>query len=475
MKKAIAALILLAGLALAGLAAFRAVDRDREYQRLIVRGDDALRRGQTLVALEAFSGAIALKKDSMLAYLKRGEARDRHGDENLTAALRDLRAAAELDPAAARVQEELGDVNFRLHRYANASESYEAYVRLDDRSAQVFYKLALAARAEGRLTRALSALGDALRLDPTLSEARYVQGLCLKDRGQLRDAQRAFEQAVALAPALIPAREELADLDRMRAQGRREIEQLEALAALDPSRAERRTAVGLAYARAGSPELAVTTLVRATEQFHEDPAVYGALGQVWLQTAEEGGDTSALGKALEALEHAAGLPTATSEVLGAYGRALALDGQHDAAERAFTLASERFPTDPTVLPQLAIVAQRLGHLEPARRALVRYALLTDDDREGALNAARIGDLSLLLNDPPSAVAWYERSTALAVPDAGLLARLADAQMRAGRGEIAQETLARAAAKDESDPLVRAMTLRIQHVAKPVPKKIEAED
>ena len=100
-----------------------------EYLRLIVEGDEALGRGQTFVAIEAYSEAIALKRDSMLAYLKRGEAHQRAGDspETLSAALRDLRTAAELDPAATRTLEKLGDVNMQLRRFANAAENYEAY------------------------------------------------------------------------------------------------------------------------------------------------------------------------------------------------------------------------------------------------------------------------------------------------------------------------------------------------------------
>lgn len=325
---------MLAGLALAGVAAHQAVERDREYQRLIFQGEEALSRGETFVAIEAFSGAVALKHRSMVAYLKRGEARHRRGDlaETLTAALRDLRTAADLDPGATRVQEELGDVNFNLHRYANAAESYEAYLRLDDRSPPVFYKVALASRGDGHLTRAISALQDAVRLNPAFADAHYVLGLCLKDRGQLAEARAGFEHALDISPALIPAREELADLHRLQGRTREEIEQLEALAALDPGRAERLIAVGLAYSRAGNPELAVTALGRAVERFQDYPGVYAALGQMWLEAAEDRGDKSALRKALEALEPVASQPSATSDILGLYGRALALDGEDDQAE-----------------------------------------------------------------------------------------------------------------------------------------------
>ena len=78
----------------------------------------------------------------MLAYLKRGETYRRRGETG--EALRDLRRAAELDPTATKPLELLGDLNASLERYARAQESYEAYLRLDDRSPRVLYKLALA-------------------------------------------------------------------------------------------------------------------------------------------------------------------------------------------------------------------------------------------------------------------------------------------------------------------------------------------
>ena len=54
----------------------------------------------------------------MLAFLRRGEAYRRRGD--LTSALRDLRNASRLDPAATHPLEQLGDVNDALRRYKRA-------------------------------------------------------------------------------------------------------------------------------------------------------------------------------------------------------------------------------------------------------------------------------------------------------------------------------------------------------------------
>ena len=463
MKKVVAGIIVLAGLAAAGILADQAVERDREYRRLIVQGDEALSRGQTFVAIEAYSGAIVLKRDSMLAYLKRGEAHQRRGDtpETLAAALRDLRTAADLDPGATRTLEKLGDVNMQLRRFANAAENYEAYLRLDDHAAPIFYKLALASRGDGRLTRAISALQQAVKLNPNSHEAHYVLGLCLKDREELDDARAAFERASAIAPAFIPAREELAELHRLQQQTRDEIEQLNALSALDPNKPERLIAVGRAYLRAGNRDLAVMTLGRAAERFKEYPGVYAALGQVWVEAAEARGDPSDLRKALEALEPVATQSTASSETLGMYGRALVLAGRPVEAEAIFRQASQRFPTDPDVLPHFAAVAQRLGHLDEARQALVQYTVLVDEDRDEAVRAARIADLSMQLDDPGAAAAWYQKSDALRTSDASLLARMADAQSRAGHVEAARATIKRAIEKDPNHPLVRAVARRLQ--------------
>src|SRR4029078_1935823 len=171
--------------------------------------------------------------------------------------------------------------------YGNAAQAYAAYLRLDDRSPAGLYKLALAYRGRGQMAHAITAPRDALRLNPAFAEAHYMLGVCLKERGQTADALSALERAVDLAPALIPAHEELADLHHALGDTREEIEQLEALGALDPTRAERLIDVGPASARAGNPETAVTILGRAAERFQDYPGIYAALGEVWLGAGEQ--------------------------------------------------------------------------------------------------------------------------------------------------------------------------------------------
>ena len=71
---------------------------ETDHRDEIRRGDAAMAADDLSTAIEAFSGAIALKSDSMIGYLMRGEAYRRR--DELEAAVRDLRRAAEIDPGA---------------------------------------------------------------------------------------------------------------------------------------------------------------------------------------------------------------------------------------------------------------------------------------------------------------------------------------------------------------------------------------
>ena len=160
------------------------------------------------------------------------------------------------------------------------------------------------------------------------------------------------------------------------------------MAVLDRSRPERQVALGLAQARSGQEELAVLTLGHALDRSPGHPLIYGALGQVWLRQAVARGDSVALGKALEALERAAATDVATSATLGAYGRALLMDNQIEAAERVLLQATRRFPVDPAALSSYAAVAERLDRAAAARTALIEYGALVSDEADFGARAAQ---------------------------------------------------------------------------------------
>ncbi len=184
MKRGIVVLALLALTAIGAALAYQTAARQRDYRAALTRGDNALRDDQTFAAIEAYSGAIELRPDAMLAYLRRGQTYRRRGDRgDLAAAARDFRAAAALDPTATRPLEELGDIHYQLQRYARAAEVYESGLRLDDRSARVSGKLALARYRDGDIDGALAALDQALRLDDRMADAHYLRGAAGQRQG----------------------------------------------------------------------------------------------------------------------------------------------------------------------------------------------------------------------------------------------------------------------------------------------------
>ena len=445
MKRPLIALISLALAVGAAVVAYQEGARQRDYRAQLSRGDAALRDDQTFGAIEAYSGAIALRPESMLAHLRLGETYQRRGD--LEEAAREFRRAASLDATATRPLEELGDAHYQLQRYTRAIEAYEAFLRVDDRSPKVSYKLALACYRNGALDAALAALNLALRLDPRMAEAYYLRGLCLRDKGRRADAVAAFENAVAQAPAMIPAREELADAYRAFGRTHDELEQLQMLAGLDRDHIERQVAVGLAHARAGHGDVAVVTLGNALERSPDQPLIYSALGRVWLDMAATRSD--ALRKALEALEPVAATPSATSDVLTVFGRALLQDDNPEAAERWLHLATLRFPVEPSAFLLYATAAERVGHLDLARRALIDYGALVPNDPDAVARAIRVALLSLRLSDAGTAVEWFQRAAAV-TPNPQLLAMLADAQLKVGQAEAARATIERALEKDPAN-------------------------
>ncbi len=459
MRRFLPVLVVLAVAALAAMVAYQAVARDREYQQLLARGDAALAEDQTFGAIEAYSGAVALRPDSVIARLRRGETYERRGD--LDAAAHDFRAASSIDPAAPRAFEGLGDVLYQMQRYEYAGDAFDSALALDDRSPRLSYKVALARYRAGALETAIAAATRATRLNENAAEAFYLLGLCLRDRGRAPDAQHAFERAIALSPGFIAAREEVADL--YGAQNRRadEIEQLQVIAGLDRDHVERQVAVGVAHARAGHSEPAVLSLGTALERTPDQPLVYEALGRVWLEDAEARDDATALNKSLEALERVGSGPSASSAALALYGRALLRDGQTERAEQTLQQATTRFPVDPSAFLYYATAAERQNHLDAARRALVDYSSLAADDAQAAAHAMKIAALSLRLDDPAGAARWLRKGLDTAPNDVRLLAGLAEAQVRLGDRDAARVTVERGLAIDPEQPALRALARRLK--------------
>lgn len=429
--KRLAGIGLLAALAAGLVYGLVVTAREASYRQFVERGDAALARDDSYAAIEALSAAIYLKRDSMAAHLKRGEAYRRRNE--FDSALRDLRQAAVLDPLATYPRELLGDVYYAraladagssTPLFLRAVQRYRECVELDDSSARVQYKLGLASHRAGLLPAALAALDEAVRLDPRFAEAHYARGICLRATRRTAEAVASLERAVLLAPALLPAREELADYYAVLGRHEARLTHLEALLGLQPSAARER-ALGLGYARAGHLDRAVGSLSHAVQRYPDDAATYVAVGRVWLERAERGGRVE-LGKALEALQGAVGNDS-SSEALTLLGRALLMSGDTARAQQVLEQATTRFPVDPDAFRYLADAAERRGHLPPAGRALLDYATLVGTD----------------------------------TLEAPFLARLAEAHMRLGDMAAARTAIEAALAKDPRNPLAQGLKVRLR--------------
>ncbi len=433
------ALVLTLAVTVGAVLAFVSLRNEREYARLVVAGDAALAASDLAGAIEAYTGAITLRPDSMAAHLKRGLAyRQRHEPE---VALRDLRRASELDATAPRVFEWLGDVNLGLRRYARAAEGFEQSLSLDDRQAEVHYKLAVARYREGRAQAAIEPLRRAVVLVPALAEAHYLLGLSLRDTGRTDESLSALTAATRLSPGMLAAREARAELLQTRGDVARAVDELMALAALEPERPERAVAVGTAYARAGRHDAAVLALGRAAERFPESALVFTALGRVWLRVAESSGDRVSLDKALAALVRAAATGEPAADTLTWLGRARLRAGDLSGAERDLRAAITYLPGPVEAYAALADVLVRRAELREARDVLVRYASLVAGTPAAGAVAPRIGELSMRVGDPHGAVYWYERALVELGPSAPLLQREAEAEASRGRHERAREIAA----------------------------------
>lgn len=456
MRRALIGAILLI-LGVVAVVGYTTVARDRNYARLISEGDAAAATDRLLAAIEAYSGALTLKPDAMLAYLKRGEVYRRRGE--WTSAMRDLSQAFRLDSTAPRPLERLGDVNYALGRFGRAAERYGEYVLLDDRSPRVLYKLAVARHRSGMVEPAIEAAQRAIALDEAFPEAHTLLGACLEEEARHDEAAVALERAIALAPTLTSARERLASVYRASGRTRDEIDQLRALNALEPGRPDREIALGLAYARAGQTEQAVLSLGRAADRYPDVPEVYVAAGRVWLDIAERRQDRIALSKALEALQRPLATDASTSETLTLLGRALLLADEAELAERMLEQATDTWPVEPEAFTYLAEAAVKLEHFPVARDALLDFRSLQgepDSERERADFAIRIASLSLAAEEPSVAAEWFRRAIDSDPQDVRLWVRMADAEIRSGDLARARKTLDDALARYPGHPRLGAL-------------------
>jgi tetratricopeptide (TPR) repeat protein len=421
------------------------LDRNRDYQALLAEGDQALAANNANAAIAAYSGALALRHDSVAAHIRRGQAfRDQDSQDE---AIHDWTDAAKLAPQSTLPNELLGDLYSARGDDARAASYYERSVQLDPQDATRQYKLGLARYRAGSPSAAVAPLRRAVGLNDNFGEAHYLLGLVLRDTQAVPQAITSIEHAIRVAPTLTAAREELADLYRAAGRPVDELTQLQSLASLDPH-TPREIAIALAQSRQGQFDGAIATLTNAAAHDPNDSQVQLALGRVYLARAERGFDRLSVTLALDALERALGGAAQRSESLALLGRALYLSNDYAGAERLLREAVTTSPLMVDAFSYLADACERLGKLNDARDALNHLDALEGDTARPAVRASRarrIGSLALRAGDAAAARTYLQRAIDGGERDATTLGQLADASWRTGRLDEARAALTSALA------------------------------
>jgi tetratricopeptide (TPR) repeat protein len=437
--------------AAAGAIALQQVQKDREYRSLLSTGEQRLAAHDTSAAIEAFSGALALRPESMVSHFRRGAAYRAQGQRE--DAIRDLREAIRLAPDATAPFVALGDLYDAESDWIRAAEAYgEAATRLKDQDPALLYKLALAHYRAGAPALAIAPLQRAVARDDSMGEAHYLLALAYRDTQRGDEAVASLERAVRVAPSLVPAREELADLYRARQRPVDEMAQLQALAALasDDTRPARQVAVGLALARGGQFDAAVAAITDVAARAPSNVRVQLALARAFLGRAERSPDPTSLRHAIDALDRALAGSSDRSEALALMGHARFLAGDYAAAERTLAGAVTTSPVYTEAFAFLADAAERLGHDLEARDALANLDALQGDTANSpqrAARAGRLGAISLRVNEPKTAAMYLTRAVESGLGDAPTFGLLARARWQAGDRTGARAALARGLALD----------------------------
>jgi hypothetical protein len=120
------------------------------------------------------------------------------------------------------------------------------------------------------------------------------------------------------------------------------------------------------------------------------------------------------------------------------------------------------PVESATFLYLAEAAEKTGHAQAARRALLDYrALAITPDARSPVLAERIADLSMRLGEAGVAVEWYKHAAEGPRASPALLARLAHAQLQAGDATAAAATLGRILERDPDNALARGIERKLK--------------
>ena len=189
---------------------------------------------------------------------------------------------------------------YTQRKYANAQQSFGAYVERHPKNAYGYYMLGLSAWKNGDLDRAREALEQSLTLDSTNVKTLLNLGRVLLDQGQPKEALLRIESAVALDSGSAEVHRMMARVQT--ALGDRDSAEASYRLALsiDPSDSWSMNNLGLLLIDEGRYDEALPPLARAVELRPEAPAFANNLGVALERTGHPGSAALAYQSALAA-------------------------------------------------------------------------------------------------------------------------------------------------------------------------------
>ncbi len=176
--------------------------RPRVFLSLL--GDEAARRGEHEIAIDAFTRALRAGQPDIPARLRLGEALLASGraEDGRT----ELAMAVDRHPSSAEAHDALGKLYNTTRQPLLAAEQFTEATRLDPDQPVFWNNLGVAEREAGRYRESLAALDTAGRLAPRMVDPYYNRGQVLERMGRSDEARRQYMLALELDPSFAPAR-----------------------------------------------------------------------------------------------------------------------------------------------------------------------------------------------------------------------------------------------------------------------------
>jgi tetratricopeptide (TPR) repeat protein len=452
MRKLLATVLALPLIATAAFAAYRVLERDYRYHDLIRLGDDLLLRDQPVEASRTYGGAIALKPNEPLAYVKRADAERRQG--NLPRALEDIENAGSLSDDVLLVSSRLAELLYESGRLDEAAGHYEKVLALLPDSPEVHYQLGLTHFRAGRAAEAIEALSAAADRRRDFWEAYYLRGAVFLSIGGVDEAESDFRAALDLAPDARLARQALIELylDERRPEDARPLVEEEIAARPDEARPHLRLAD--VHRLSGRSSEAIASVGQALDKDPNLPEAYLRLGELWLEEFNARGDTVSAEKALGALSTVVKMDPSSGAAALALGRAYLALGEEERGFDELQRASRATPVPAEAL-------RLLGDLYRARRnpteAVTAYHVYLKLSGDSPVVLESLGDAYVESGNPRVGADVYLRLAALEPRRVTPLVKAARAYLAVGDHESAAQTCRRGlAANPENQALTELL-------------------